>query len=168
MKLSSNCADILQQLRTTVGQLNPEQYSLSLPVLSGSSVGMHVRHIAELLGCLVAGYEKGIVNYDDRERNLKLETDPVYAACYTLELENQISEQEDLPMLLKANYSLTANTDHFIKTSYYRELAYNIEHTIHHMAILRIALHQHFPHIRLNGGFGIAPSTLRYKQVCAQ
>ncbi|MDX1476670.1 MAG: hypothetical protein R3301_03155 [Saprospiraceae bacterium] len=50
-----------------------------------------------------------------------------------------------------------------------RELIYNIEHTIHHLAIIKIGLAIIAPDIPLPAHFGVAPSTVKYKQgICAQ
>jgi hypothetical protein len=50
-----------------------------------------------------------------------------------------------------------------------RELMYNIEHTIHHLAIIKIGLNAVAPQIALSEHFGVAPSTIRHKQnICAQ
>jgi hypothetical protein len=43
-----------------------------------------------------------------------------------------------------------------------RELAYNIEHTIHHMAIIKQSIIEHFTYIDLPEYFGVASSTVRY------
>ena len=50
-----------------------------------------------------------------------------------------------------------------------RELIYNIEHTIHHLAIVKIALKATVPSISLPAHFGVAPSTIHFRQEsCAQ
>jgi hypothetical protein len=51
-----------------------------------------------------------------------------------------------------------------IKSSLERELAYNIEHAIHHMAIIKIALKTLFPKVKLADNFGVAYSTVRYQE----
>ena len=42
------------------------------------------------------------------------------------------------------------------------ELVYNIEHAVHHMAIIRIAVQHEFPDLALDDEFGYATSTLKY------
>jgi hypothetical protein len=51
-----------------------------------------------------------------------------------------------------------------VTTSVQREMAFLIEHTVHHMAILRIALTSCFPHVRYNPEFGYADSTIRFRE----
>ena len=53
-----------------------------------------------------------------------------------------------------------------IQTNYFRELLYNLEHSIHHQALIKIALYR-IPHIKIPETFGVAPSTLEYRMQCA-
>ena len=54
-------------------------------------------------------------------------------------------------------------------TSLNRELTYNNEHAIHHMAILRIALMQESMNVSISENFGVANSTIKYREaVCVQ
>ena len=56
-----------------------------------------------------------------------------------------------------------------ILTTFERELMYNIEHTIHHLAIIKIAIRLVAPHIRLPDNFGVAASTIKHRDsLCAQ
>jgi hypothetical protein len=152
--------------QTTIGRLSEllkhitsDQYSNPCQSLSGATVGQHTRHIIELLNCLVSQYEAGIINYDLRERNLQMETDPVFANEQIKILITRIN-------LPDKDLLLTGEFGNF-KTNYQRELLYNLEHCIHHQALIKVALLE-------NGGiiipddFGVAPSTLRHREKCVQ
>ncbi len=54
-----------------------------------------------------------------------------------------------------------------IQTNYFRELLYNLEHCIHHQALIKVAVFQ-LENIKVTENFGIAPSTIEYKKQCAQ
>jgi hypothetical protein len=54
-----------------------------------------------------------------------------------------------------------------IQSNYYREVLYNLEHCIHHQALIKVAL-LNIQDIQIAEGFGVAPSTLQYRQQCAQ
>ena len=65
----------LTQLYRTVEQLEQDQYSKPLSLLSDATIGQHVRHILELYQCLLYAEHSRVVNYDNRERNLQLDQD---------------------------------------------------------------------------------------------
>ena len=88
-----------------------------------------------------------------------LETNPYEAISKINWVIKQLTEiQEDKPLQL--------NTMQFEKiiTSFYRELYYNYEHLIHHLAIIRIGLQLYRPKIFLPENFDVADSTIRFKQ----
>ncbi|MFK7899334.1 MAG: hypothetical protein AB8B61_01115, partial [Cyclobacteriaceae bacterium] len=49
-----------------------------------------------------------------------------------------------------------------------RELIYVIEHTVHHMAILKMGAIINFPSVKFPENFGFAQSTIDYQSTCAQ
>jgi hypothetical protein len=127
-------------------------------------VGQHVRHIIEFYQCLFEGIPLGIINYDRRKRDRDLENDVHIAQKRIHELKKLIPQfNEDMMLYLEVNYSTENGNNHRIKTSFLRELTYNIEHTIHHMAIIKSTLEESFPYIKLPENFGIASSTIRYR-----
>jgi len=169
MALGQSAAEILSQLIQLTDQLDEQQYAGPLPVLSGSSIGKHVHHIIELYECLLNGLHAGTVNYDARSRNLLLETDPFFSTQVMLDIIHQIEEQPaDQPLLLKLDVSVNDGKQQEIQTTYYRELAYNIEHAIHHMAIIKMAVLIYFPVIKVEENFGVAYSTIRYREQVLQ
>ena len=54
-----------------------------------------------------------------------------------------------------------------IPSNYYREIAYNLEHTIHHMALIRVGINE-VSSVVLPTEFGVAYSTIKFRQQCAQ
>ena len=155
----------VKDLASALDQLTDRQYTMSCRTLSGSSVGQHVRHIVELFQCLVNGYTTGAVNYDARPRNQAIANHKEVAAeC----LDNIIDAivHPDRPMLLETGMN-TDDQPGIISTTYFREIVYNIEHTIHHMALIRIGITE-VSDIGLPQEFGVAPSTLKYQARCAR
>ena len=57
--------------------------------------------------------------------------------------------------------------ENFLPSNYYREVMYNLEHAIHHHALIKIGIQQ-FTAIELPESFGVAPSTMQYRKACAQ
>jgi len=159
--INEACIDNLTSLRSVISHLNDESYSASLDILSGSSVGQHVRHVLEFYICAIEGASQGVINYDKRRRDLALQT-LVSRACETIEAI--ISEVEnlrtDVPLLLEGDYGIDNPSAFSVKTSLQRELAYNLEHSVHHEAIIKIGLKQ-LDFSLDNEQFGVAASTIR-------
>jgi hypothetical protein len=151
----------LQQLQEVLAQLTHEQYSARLEVLSHSSIGQHARHIIEFFQALITGYDNGIVNYDNRQRNHILEHDNNAAISELARVEMQIVKK-DKPMQLAGTYSKDTTQEITVHTTWHRELVYNLEHLIHHMAMIRIGIRQSTA-LRIPQDFGVASATLRFK-----
>lgn len=153
----------LSELTDLLNQLNTQEYTNPVNHLSNATIGQHTRHIIELFQCLINNYETGTVNYDSRLRNRKIETDIKYAvAC--IESIMQSINKVDIEMLLEQNLEGQTNQ---IKTSYLRELFYNLEHCIHHQALIKVALFDNSK-ILVSENFGVAPSTIQYRNACVQ
>jgi uncharacterized damage-inducible protein DinB len=155
---------LVRQLEEVLQQLSVNEYAAPMPVLHGSSIGQHVRHTLELFEELGKGYDTGVVDYDGRQRNKELEQNKELALRLLTSLP-KATQKENLSLELVAGYPESGATS--VPTNYFRELMYNIEHTVHHMALIKTALTQ-LPHIALPQGFGIASSTQRYQEACAQ
>ncbi len=162
-KLKERVGEIIFSLSNALQLCEPEQYYMPLPLLSGSTIGEHTRHIIEFFQCLQAGISSGQIDYGKRERNRRLETDKHFAIetfrhIYTLLPVEEVScvlqneTKSDLPALS-------------VCSGYYRELIYSIEHAIHHMAIIKIGLKS--LNLNVEQDFGVAPSTLEYRASCA-
>jgi hypothetical protein len=54
-----------------------------------------------------------------------------------------------------------------IESNYQRELLYNLEHCIHHQAMIKVAIIQSSL-VAIDENFGVARSTIEYKKQCAQ
>ena len=54
-----------------------------------------------------------------------------------------------------------------IDSNYFRELLYNLEHCIHHQALIKVAVLQ-LEHLQIDADFGVARSTIEYRKQCAQ
>lgn len=166
MELRSATKDILGQLKLMIDGLDNEIYSTPLPVLHGSSIGQHTRHILEFYVCLFKDClsEEKIVNYDKRKRNLFMETETEHAAnC----LDNVLTEidciKENAKVIVDVNYSIEDESTYSIESCYHRELAFNIEHAIHHMALIKIGLDHVDHNLDLPTDFGIARSTIKHQ-----
>lgn len=157
--------------RSTLGELIsvlrnlPDNNAYHFPVesLSGASIGQHSRHIIELYQCLLNGYDTGMVNYDARKRDLLLETNRE-AAVDALQYISSKLEQPDKEIAIQ--YELQGSPL-LIMSNYFREVYYNLEHCIHHQALIKVGLLSLQIH-SVSAQFGVAPSTIQYRKQCAQ
>ncbi len=168
--IQSTTNQTLLQLKNVLSQLKDEQFVKPLEVLNNTTIGAHVRHILEFYKCLMASGKNGILNYDSRNRDKNLELS--VENCMTLldEIVSYvINRKEDYPLRLSGNYCEEPGGQNFcIESTFFRELLYNIEHAVHHMAIIKIGINELDDQIILEDGFGVAASTLRFKKLCAQ
>ncbi len=157
--------DIFHQITFFLTRLEKEAYKKPLEIFSGSSIGQHTRHIIEFFQCLTDQIEQGLIDYDARKRNSVLEEEP----------EVVISEMERLSQVLltlsqPTNLALTSSYLQgesgalSVNTSIERELLYNIEHAVHHLAMIKMGIKQVAPDMILPEQFGIAKSTISYYQ----
>ena len=158
--------NVFLQLTASVGQLTDEQYVHQCQTLTGATIGKHVRHVIELFQSLQNGYEDGIVNYDSRKRDIRIENEKQLALSLLNEIRAGLNKK-DKDLSLETSYDEDSGEVVFIKTNYNREIVYNLEHAIHHMALIRIGINE-VSSVELPENFGVAPSTIRYRQECAQ
>lgn len=150
------------EITSLLDQLNNEKYIFSHKELN-ASIGEHTRHIIELYQSLIENYDSGVINYDKRNRNVLIQSS-IQEAQNAI---NDIVKKIELPnkKLLLEQGNIT--TSFSVETNYFRELLYNLEHSIHHQALIKVAVLK-YRTIKLPENFGIAKSTIEYKQQCAQ
>jgi hypothetical protein len=150
----------LNYLSALVAKLDDRQYTLKIEHLGKASIGGHTRHIIELLQCVLNGYVSGEVDYINRVRDLSIEKDRNLAINTIVEIKNSLNKQDRYLSL--ATEDIDGGISSKIVTTYFREVVYNTEHTIHHLALIKVALLE----MKLDlvcENFGMAYSTLKFK-----
>lgn len=164
--MTQYCKQNLLELRELLQKLSDEQYSRPSEILSGASIGQHLRHVLEFYYCLIEALESGIINYDNRKRNKQIETNP--SAAITA-IDNIISVLDSGlecgNLTLQGNFGAIGGQVVSIHSSVYRELAYNLEHSIHHQALIKVGLKEQGMECLIGPGFGVAPATIRFKHL---
>jgi hypothetical protein len=166
MELQKALRQVFLQLSDSLDRLDRDQYNYSCKNLSGNTIGQHVRHIIEMFLCLEKGYQSGEVDYERRRRDILIETDKNFAVSLLKEIIQQISKDNKSLHLLTYYDDLHTEPEK-ISSNYFREIAYNLEHTIHHMALIRIGLRE-IGDFAVDDSYGVASSTIKYRQQCAQ
>ena len=166
MILKQPIQHVFVQLSETLSLLSNEEYVQPSKVLLNATIGQHVRHIIELFQCLGNGYDEGVVNYEKRKRDYQIESNRDLAVSLLKSVYKNI-ERPNKEIILEAGDYCDAMEVVSIPSNYYRELAYNLEHTIHHMALIRVGVNE-VSSVVLPDEFGVAYSTVKYRQQCAQ
>ncbi|MBI3483518.1 MAG: hypothetical protein HY015_11205 [Bacteroidetes bacterium] len=94
-----------------------------------------------------------------------IETDKEIALEVIQRIRSFVTDQtSDKSLTLEVGYDLNSSENVSVQTNYFRELTYNIEHAVHHMAIMKIGIQEVADHVRLSSDFGVAASTIRYRE----
>lgn len=152
--------EILTEQQNLLRKVSVKMYTQSIPSLDGSTIGGHTRHIIEFLEILLNSYHINQINYDERQRNLELEKNPEKA----IEIISEILFSINLPNKNLTMHQTVGTISLEIPTNFFRELLYNIEHCIHHQALIKVAFNEIKMSHLLNKNFGIAPSTIQYRE----
>ncbi|MEO8471847.1 MAG: hypothetical protein ABI477_06625 [Chryseolinea sp.] len=164
MSLTRACSNILEQLTDLVRQIRERDFVKPAETLSNSTIGQHLRHTLEFFLCFEDGYEQGIINYDKRAHDKLIETDKFIALSAIERIRTFVNNLSEKSLRLEVGYDLKNEDFLSIDTTATRELVYNIEHAVHHMAIMKIGIREIASYISLAPDFGIAASTIRYKE----
>lgn len=152
----------LDELGNLLGRLSDREYSCPCDELSHATIGEHTRHIIEMFQCLQNNYDTEVVNYDLRERNILIQTSTIFAIQQITEIKKRL----DRPNKTLRLQQLLDGSEISIESNYYRELLYNLEHCIHHQALIKVALLK-CTQIAVDENFGVARSTIEYRKQCA-
>lgn len=150
---------LLDQLVTLLLTLGQEAYvARPAPAVSGS-VGEHLRHTLDHVIALLRAASATTLSYDHRERGGVVERDPSEALLEVMRLRDALGRwivAADAPLQVETRLT----QDGAVVTSWStreRELAFVINHTIHHCALMAVLLA--WQGIDVPPRFGYAPST---------
>lgn len=153
--------EALKQGVELIARLDDRLYTQPNPELSLSGSGAHFRHCIDFYHSFLAGVGSGRINYDSRERDERVEQNRLFAIARLNAIIEGLSRApitED-DRVIKALLEGSSDSDWSI-SSLKRELQFLLSHTIHHYALIALALRsQGFDP---GAEFGVAPSTLRH------
>lgn len=152
----------LHQLQTLLERLTPAVYRYAFGPTRRQSLGKHVRHILDHYDALLAGAGVGSIDYENRRRDERLETEPSLAVARLVVIGTVLSCLEaHQSVTLKVRYPVEGASGCLsLTTSLARELAFLTSHTVHHMALLGMMAESLGVDLPVN--FGVHPSTLRF------
>lgn len=150
----------LNMLQNLLTQLNNSEYSMKFEALFNASIGDHTRHIIELLSCAIDGYDTGLIDYFNRSRNITIAAD-IHLAQTMLSAVLKSCIKPDRMLLIQ--FEDDATIQNKVSSTYYREMVYNTEHIIHHLALIKVAIY-FIGNINVHSDFGMAYATIRYNE----
>lgn len=153
---------VLRQGRALLDALDEGGFTRNAPSLSLSGVGPHLRHVLDFYGRFLSALEgdgPARIDYDLRDRDERVERDPAHAGAV---LDATVTRLAALGRRFAAGAPVEVKSDGspWIPSTVDRELQSLVSHTVHHYALIAVA-------VRAHGGdpgreFGVAPSTLRH------
>jgi uncharacterized damage-inducible protein DinB len=160
----------LEQIHDLLLNISVSSYTEKPEVLYGATIGQHIRHILEFYLLMISGSIEGVISYDKRQRDLRIENEREYAITIIRKIVKGLDLlREDDPVLFEGDLTADSSGKNSIVSSVGRELAYCIEHSIHHQALIKAGLIGMGMHSLTDEHFGVAYSTIRYRdQSCAQ
>jgi hypothetical protein len=160
----SAAQEVLVQGLELLFDLGDHTYSQLVPDPFNASIGKHYRHVLEHFQCLIGGLRAGEVDYDARERNIRLETEVSYASVATCDVLRTIKSYRADTLARECRVTQSVSYENrrpsLVASNLGRELAYCAGHAIHHYAIVRLICSE--IGIAVPAEFGFAPSTLKY------
>ena len=163
--LQDAVAEVLQQGEALLCTLDDANYTRKLRPAFNSAIGGHYRHCIDHFQCLLRGLKENEINYDHRERDRRIETDREFALAETQRILSAYhfipTPFLDCPINVRSQIGYGSGESPLIASTVGRELMYAVAHTIHHYAL--IAVMCGLLDVPVPDGFGVAPSTLRYR-----
>jgi len=169
--LAAAAGALLAQCEGFVLDLPDAAYTAESVTLRGGTVGKHLRHtldhFAAALGWATGGEvaSQDAIDYDRRERNVPMETDRHAAIAGIAQLRERLAEVSlqalDAPVRVRVMVSGDGQEAE-LRSTLGRELAFATHHAVHHQAMMQ-AIAREFG-LEAAGGFGKAPSTLKFER----
>jgi hypothetical protein len=157
--------DVLRQGIELIEKVGDQGYSnANLPFMK-NGVGSHFRHCIDFYNSFLSSLETGRINYVLRKRNPLVEIDSSLAIREIEAIIERLRRllppdlEKPVEVILEVS-SGPLDSSGWGRSTVMRELQFLLSHTIHHYAVIALA-------VRLQGfeppeEFGIAPSTLAY------
>ena len=155
---------VLAQISSLIEELGDDQYAQSSDGVK-PSIGKHVRDVVEFYQSLFSHLAREVEEtlcYDDRQREQSIEVSRACALASLLDISTKLDSmpKNDIDLTLASRVHPEKRMIH-TSSSVYREMVYLLDHTVHHMALIKYLAE--FVGVNLPHEFGVAPSTLVFE-----
>jgi hypothetical protein len=160
---------ILAQGEDLVCALTEENYTRRVPLAFNASIGGHYRHCLDHFTSLLRGFDNHEIDYDHRERDARIESQPEFALRVTQQMRVRLQQISlsalDSSVRARCEVSYAHGDSPVTGSTIGREMVYAIAHSIHHFALISVMAR--LMEVRLPENFGIAPSTVAHQKSTA-
>lgn len=160
----------LDQVETVLDHLDSLPRPQREAMFTASRTGTHLRHIYDHISALLEGVkdgkkdgvDKGLVDYNRRHRNSVEERDVESSRKRLAFLRSQLRHwlQTSATVTVVSEIDCTETINQQFESSVEREMLYLINHTLHHLAYVSLALTH--AGLELPSHIGLAPSTASF------
>lgn len=156
-----NALDQVGEILRCVLALPPAEQAL---FYADAGAGRHVRHILDHVLAFRDGVESGVLDYNRRNRDALIERDPTIASQQLATLQAWLRACADLSgdVTVVSEIDVNAHRDVTVASSVERELLFVVNHTIHHVAYLKLLGQRHGLVFRPD--LGLAPATATHQR----
>lgn len=162
----------LMETDSLLKMIPPTAYTHPCPILSGGTIGQHVRHILEFYQCLANADD--ILCYELRSRSLEVEKDLSAARSLTSQLlailprKLTCTDQGKDRLKLSTNGLQNPSDITWLSSTFERELIFCIEHSIHHKALIKVGLKSIGMEHLVSDTYGVSPATIAHRHHYSQ
>jgi uncharacterized damage-inducible protein DinB len=169
-RILSAAIEILAQGEDLLGVLSAESYTRRVALAFNACIGGHYRHCLDHFSSLLRGLDADEVDYDRRERDQRLESQPAFALELTRQMRAQLERLPlaalEAPVRARCEVSYAHGRSPVTGSTFGRELVYAIAHAIHHYALISVMAR--LMDVPLPEQFGVAPSTVAHQKATGQ
>lgn len=157
---------LLDQCEAFVRTVGARDFAAESRTVHGGTIGKHIRHALDhFRACLDSAGPGAVADYDRRERDVPMETEPARAleAIAMIRARLGAVRDESLQAPVRVRVMLTGDGLYAeLRSTLGRELAFAAHHAVHHHAML-VTIAQELG-LHTEPGFGRAPSTISHER----
>jgi uncharacterized damage-inducible protein DinB len=155
---------ILAQGEDLLNALSKESYTRRVPLAFNACIGGHYRHCLDHFTSFLRALDADEVDYDHRERDERIESQPDFALALTQQMRAQLERLPlgalATPVRARCEVSYAHGESPVTGSTFGREMVYAIAHAIHHYALISVMAR--LMDAKLPEHFGVAPSTVAH------
>ena len=151
---------LLDQVIVLLGKVNDDLYNKKSNFLIKHSIGQHFRHIYAFYYQFINGIVSGVIDYDSRIRDSRMESDCKYMLKSFSEISSKLNINKNSKIIL--SYQLDNSDKQEVDSSIERELVFLYSHSLHHIAMIRGVLESEYG-FTFKENLGFTVSTINHK-----